>query len=74
MSKILVIRNYEKIKMFNPELLAKNRDEMQGTFNDIAFEGTKELHHSEVKRIAELFRFNYASGKIACRKAGIKVK
>lgn len=53
---------------------AERRDNLQDVFNDMYEEGIRYLKWQEVKRIAEEFRFNYASGKSMCQRAGIKVK
>lgn len=32
------------------------------------------IHHSELKSIAESYRFSYAAGRVLARKYGLKVK
>lgn len=61
-------------QVYDSQKFAKNRDGLYGTLEDMKAEGITSLSCNEVKRIAEEFRLNYSSGKIACKRLGIKIK
>lgn len=60
-------------KDYDSKALANNIEGLRGVFYDMKAEGIARIHHSEVARIARTFNLNYASGKIAARRAGLRV-
>lgn len=53
--------------------LAYNIEHMRGVFTDIAADGETTIKVSEVRRIAKAFGLNYMSGKIAAKRANLKI-
>jgi hypothetical protein len=56
------------------EIQATRITEMRGTFMDLATSGETTVKVAEVRRIAREFGFNYMSGRIAAKRANLKIQ